>query len=731
MKPTSIKERNESFSFFCFFAKNVEAFANNIVGGRKKEKFMKIVLQDGFKDCGICSLLSIIRFYGGDVSKEYLREITNTTKNGVSAYNLIEGARRLGFTAEGVCGDMTNLENNNLPCIAHLSVSKEYKHFIVIYKIDRECEKLLVMDPAKGKRVMSFSEFKLYSTNNFILLKPVKSMPLYSNKKMVLKTIRNIFNSNKKVLIILSSLIFLYFLFSILVSFSFKYLLEFSINYNVDTNIEIISFIILVIYFLKLSSELLKNLLILKVSSGLDENLTLKTFRQILLLPYLYYKNRTTGEVITRLKDLSTVKNYLVELFSVLIVDGVSFLVFLFFLFKLNVRITLVVISLTLSMFLVIVFRNRKKRKLYLKVCKSEEKTNSYLIEALSNVDTIKGGHIEKRLSDKFLFIYKDLLEKNYLYVFFASVSKFIKDNIKEFLILIVYALGCLYVLEKKINIGDVMLYQTFLMYFLSSVNSLINLIDNYYNYKISLDRVEDLYTITSEKFNGSYYYYSYVLDGDIKFNNLSYKYGSKLIFDSVNLLIKKGDKVLLTGESGTGKSSLVKILMRYLEVPYGMCSISDIDINHYHLENIRKNISFVSSNDYLFTDSLYNNLTLEKDMDDEILEKVCKITRVDEIVKKRDTDYKMLVEENGFNFSNGERQRIILCRYLLRNSNIYIFDEAFGQIDVLKEKEILRDMFSYLKDKTIIVISHRFNNKELFNRWIRLEKGKMYEEKI
>ena len=120
---------------------------------------MKVVLQDGNKDCGICSLLSIIRFYGGDVSKEYLREITNTTKNGVSALGLIEGAKILGFDAVGVCGDLNKIEDNNLPCLAHILTNKGFKHFIAIYKIDREKELIYVMDPAKGKRILSFMEF--------------------------------------------------------------------------------------------------------------------------------------------------------------------------------------------------------------------------------------------------------------------------------------------------------------------------------------------------------------------------------------------------------------------------------------------------------------------------------------------------------------------------------------------------------------------------------------------
>jgi ATP-binding cassette subfamily C protein len=91
-----------------------------------------------------------------------------------------------------------------------------------------------------------------------------------------------------------------------------------------------------------------------------------------------------------------------------------------------------------------------------------------------------------------------------------------------------------------------------------------------------------------------------------------------------------------------------------------------------------------------LFTDSLYNNLTLEKDVLDDELDEVSRITRVNEILEKRDANYKMMVEENGFNFSNGERQRIILCRYLLRKSNIYIFDEAFGQLDTNNERSSL-----------------------------------------
>ena len=129
-----------------------------------------------------------------------------------------------------------------------------------------------------------------------------------------------------------------------------------------------------------------------------------------------------------------------------------------------------------------------------------------------------------------------------------------------------------------------------------------------------------------------------------------------------------------------------------------------------------------------MFTDTLQNNIKLYKEVSEEDYQKACKICLVDEIVMNNLTKYNIMVEENGFNFSNGERQRIILARSILRKSSIYIFDESFSGIDINKEKKILENIFNFLKGKTIIVISHRFNNKKLFDRVLKLEEGVLYE---
>ena len=224
--------------------------------------------------------------------------------------------------------------------------------------------------------------------------------------------------------------------------------------------------------------------------------------------------------------------------------------------------------------------------------------------------------------------------------------------------------------------------------------------------------------------------YYSFCkLVGVIKFNNLSYTAYSKVLFTNLSFEISCGERILLTGSSGSGKSTLMKILMRYIEVPFGYVSINNIDINHYHLDVIRRNIVYVSSLETLFTDTIYNNIVLGRDIAKDKFLEITEITGVDDIISK-DLGYQQLLEENGSNLSNGERQRIILARSLVNDGDIYIFDEVFSQIDSEKTKLIMRKMFTYLSGKTVIVISHRFSENKLFNRILKLKDGKISEIK-
>ncbi len=689
---------------------------------------MKIVLQDGIKDCGICCLLSIIRYYGGDISKEVLRQITNTDRSGVSAYNLIEGARKIGFEATGMKGDLSKIEKNNLPCLAHLVVNKSYKHFVVIYDIDLDNNKVLVMDPAKGRRSLTVGEFRLMSSMNFIFLKPIKALPIFNKMKIIKKTVLDFIKSKKILIWLVMFLSLCYFLFQILTAFHLKYILEFSINYKLSGVLVFLSIYLIILYFFKEFSNFLRNILLMKILSTLDFNMTFVTFKQILLLPYLYFKNRTTGEVISRLKDLNTIKNFLGQICCFVISDFLGTFIFGFIMFYLNKKLFIFIIFICLFSFgMQILFNKLKMRKLKI-VNSYNDRVDSYLIEAITNIETIKGSHLEKRFSDIFKIKYQKFLEKNYSMNLILEWQLFFKNFINNFLMTVIFGVGGYLVIKNKMSLGELFIYQNIFNYFLFSFNNLLNVEGLYHEYRLAIERVEDLFMIRRENFNGGYSYSLYRLTGDIIFKNLNYNVSLKCLFKDINFSIKYKDKVLLVGESGTGKSTLVKMLMKYIEVPFGFISINNIDINHYHLDNLRNNITYVGNSDTLFTDTFYNNIVLNGNVLKENFEKIVKITKVDEIVKDDGLKYQKVIEEDGFNLSTGERQRVILARALIRKSDIYIFDEAFSQIDLNKTEEILNDVLKYLEDKTVIVISHRNNFYKLFNRVLKLENSQIHE---
>ena len=691
---------------------------------------MKVVLQDGIKDCGICCLLSIIRHYGGNSSKEYLRQLTNTTKNGVSAYNLVTAAETLGFSSIAMKGELENLNRDNLPCIAHVIINKSYQHFVVIYDIDIKLNRITIMDPAKGKRLVSVSEFKLMSSNNYLFLVPNKKLPNLLENREIKDSITVFISTHKKLFLTILYLNLSYFVFHILSAFHFKYLLNFSIEYKVSNNIMVISLVIGVIYLLKETSIMLRNIIITKYSELLDYKITLKTYKQIILLPYLYYKNRTTGEILSRVKDLSYVKNYIVKLFTICSTDVFTSFIFIILLFNISKILTICSIGLFI---LLIILNLLQKPHLQLKIKKyyrREEKLNSYLIEVLSCMDVIKGMHTEKLVIDKLRIKYQNFLEAIYNLSFTQELFTYLSNIINALFQIIILGLGSYEVIRTNLSLAQLIVYQSILSFLNASISNIVNLVHDYPNYTLAKERIEDLFNIQREKFIVSNSSFDLVLK-KIKYKNLSYSYNSKPLLKNINLEIKAKDKVFLLGTSGSGKSTLVKLLMRYLEVSFGMLDINNVDINHYNLDNLRNNITYISQQEFLFSDTLYNNITLGKDYNEEEVLKVMKLTLVNEFIDNNSLSYNQLVEENGLNFSGGERQRIILARSILKKSDIYIFDEALSQIDIEREEKILKNIFSYLKDKIIIVISHRYDNKGLFNRIIRLKDGEISEEKL
>ncbi len=690
---------------------------------------MEVVKQDGTMDCGISCLLSVIKHYGGNVPLEELREKTKTNKEGVSAYKLVETAKDLGFMSYGVSAPLDELHSKDLPIISHVIINKSFMHFVVLYEINKDKKQVVIMDPSKGKKTLSFAEYNLLASNKYVYLKPLKELPNIKEKKFIHKWLKAFTKTNLSYILYIVLFSLSFFVFNVICGLHFSLLLNNAISQNIKKNLFSITYCITLIYILKSLTTYLRNKTLAHFSYLLDEFLTKKFYNKLLLLPYMYYKNRTTGEIINRMEDLENIKQFLTNFLSSVFTDFLVGSIFLFVIYSCTKK---VFILLCIYLFLII-FLNTINNIIYRKKLeryhREQDNVNSMFIEHLETIATIKNLHLEASSINKFQTNYKSLLASSYEIFHNHNCYTFLKQLFHDLFYIIFFLIVGLDTIDQKLSLSMIFILQSILSYFLQSFNNIISVYNSYIPYKISKKRVEDLFMIRGDNFCCETLFDKKILNGTIKYHNLTLTVDDHILFDKLDFTINKKDKIFFYGNSGSGKTTLMKILLLYIEVPPGTVYINNIDINHHHIGLIRNKIAYVSQAENIFKDTLENNITLGKEINDKDLEKIIKITRLENFVVNKTLKLKTPIAEGNYNISGGEKQRIVLARTLLKNSDIYIFDEAFSQIDEQTEQLILTDMFKYLKDKTIIVISHRMSNRNLYNRIVRLDKGKIYEE--
>ena len=681
-----------------------------------------IVLQEGNKDCGASCLLSVVHYYGGNISKEKIIDMTKTTKEGTTFYNIKEASNQIGLIAKSYkVEEIEKIKEITSPFICQVSKNSSM-HFIVVYKVNNN--KLLIMDPAIGKVIMDIFDFNNIWTGYIMILEKVGILPDYKNTKCLNKEIIKVLTSNKKIIIFIIILSIIVTLLSCLISLYSQIILDKVIDTEINNLIVItISFLILLI--IKNITNYIRNHLLIYLNQKLDIKILLTAFTKVILLPYNYYKNRTSSEVLSRINDLSNIKTFISKLIVTILLDLLLLVAAIIVISNINKQILNIYLLVDLLYLLIIIIFNKKIKYQTVKVQEEVAQTNKNIIEAVNNFEAIKGLNIEDKIIYKFTKDYTSLLNTKYHIDKQNNIIVLLKDNIMDISILLTNFYILKEIMNNSMTVGDYITISFMTNYLIYPVRNIIDIIYDYHYVKSSITRANNLLEVSSEKINEKE-----VLDinGNIKITNLKYTYNNKnIILKNINLFIKDKDRVLLLGSSGSGKSTILKLLYKYLEADRKSIYINNYDINDYSLSDIRKNITYISQNEQLFNDTIRNNILLNREISEIDYLNICKILHIDDIVKDNILGYDYLIEENGINISGGQRQRIILARGLLKSSKIIMIDEGLNQIDIKLEREILQDIFTYFHNKTFIIVSHRRDNNDLYNRIIKIKDGEVY----
>lgn len=678
-----------------------------------------VVLQEGNKDCGVCCLLSIIRYYNGNISLNKLMEMTKTTKNGTTFYNLSEAASKIGMASKAYyVNDFNNISVYSCPFISQV-IRNGYTHFVVVYKISKD--KLLIMDPALGSLYMSREKFLNIWTGYIMMFEKVKILPNYKDEKYINKLLYGLILNNKKIIVNCLLLTLMFCFLTIGYSVYLKVMIDKVLNQDKYLLI-VISLIFFIVILFRSLTNLFRNQMLSYFNMKVDISLFLNSFKRILLLPYNYYKNKTTGEIISRVNDLSYIKQIISQLLTTVFLDIVLLLFSLVCLYFINSK--MFVISFFIAiLYVIIIFIYPRFIKTKIYESQAEvAKVNSYLVESISGLETIKGLRCEKMVNDRLESYYTKAQATIFDYNIISNGVLYLKDLIFYVGVLLINYVGCVDIMNGNFTVGSLLTFNTILGYFLNPLQNFIDLADDYVYVRGVFKRANGLYEVKLDDLESKN---GLRVEGDIIFNNLNFSFNGKdQILKNIKIEFKAKEKILLLGNSGSGKSTLLKIMYKYYDVSRGMVLVNGIDINDFSISDIRDDIIYVSQNETLYTGSIKDNILLNRDIDYKDFLDMCCYLEVDNIIKDNLLGYDFLLEENGANISGGERQRIILARALFKKGNIILIDEGLSQMDIDLERRVLKRIFSIFKDKMIIVVSHRFNNMDLYDKVFKLKDG-------
>ena len=640
-----------------------------------------VVRQEDEADCGACCLLSIIKYYDGFIPLEYVKVDTLTTKDGTSFYNLKVAAEKYGFEVSGK--KEFDLSKIKLPAIVQIKTNNFY-HFIVIVKIDNDM--IVVMDPATGKNKLKLSKFKEIFTGYVLELFPISNIVNIKSQSLFLKLLKNVIFKNK-------SLFIKIFILTLVIC---AFLIVSSILVNSIFSLSVFNLIVLIVLiFNKILINYLKNICVFKLNKNLNESLSTDYIKKIFFLPFKYLCLRKEGDLVSRFDDISIIK----ENISVTIVESiVNFLIIVstsIMLYILNKMIFMIILVITLFVLLIVYFHNKKMYQNLERTIDSNTSLTDMVISFISNIWTIKIITDIKYYFNKIRDNILDNSNQNYSLNKKIALNELLISSYTELVLILIIVFNS----YLKLSVGTLLSFIFINNYFISSISYFCSIMPNIMFFKSAYRRINSIYYLNDESYSGLPF-----ISGNISIKNLTYNIGLKKVFNNFSLNINVGDKVLIKGANGTGKSTLLNMIYRIIDDYEGTIKIGGMSTSDINVKYLRGHISYVNQNQKLLPGTLLENIILGSELEEDKLKIIEGMLNLEKIYQTKYNGINSVIRDN---FSGGEVQKIILARALYKNFDILLLDEALSQIDISERKKILQNICEYYKTKTIIMVSH------------------------
>ncbi len=692
---------------------------------------IKKVKQRDIKDCGAACLTSVAEYYNLKIPLSRIRQYASTDKKGTNVLGLIEAAEKIGFQAKGAKGNSDSLLKIPLPCIAHVVLKNQLQHYIVIYEASKKY--ITIMDPADGSIYKKTTEDFLNEWSGIIILL-LPEEDFTKTNSVTTNSIRfwQLIQPHKGIMFqaLLGAIV--YTIMGLATSVYVQKIIDFVIPEGNHRLLNLLSVTMIFLLLFQMFIGCFKTILGLQTGQYIDARLILGYYKHLLQLPQRFFDTMRVGEIISRVNDAVKIRIFINDIASNIIVNCliVSFSVCLMFFYYWKLAI---IITTIIPIYLLIYWISNKVNKKWQRtLMENSADLETQLVESLNAIGTIKRfgleSHANIKTENKFTTLLQSIYKSSIKGIYLGTTSDFVT---KIFTIIILW-MGCYYVINRELTPGELLSFYALIGYFTGPAASLISANKNMQEALIAADRLFEIIDLETESSNESKIDLTPELIGDIKFTNVSFRYGTRnVVFEELNLVIKKGLTTAIMGESGSGKSTLLSLLQNLYQPKEGHITIGGNDLRYINNRSLRERIAVVPQQVDLFAGTIIENIAVgdfEPDM--QRILALSHLLGIQDFVEKLPATYGTILNENGADLSGGQRQRLAIARAIYRNPEILILDEATSSLDPISEEKVQATLEWYKQQgKTIIIIAHRLSTIRNADQILLLWEGRLVEQ--
>jgi ATP-binding cassette subfamily B protein len=686
-----------------------------------------VVLQLNAVECGAACLAMVVSYFGRKTRLDECRSTFDSGRDGVTAQAIVAAAREVGLLTKALSLQAKDLSRVAAPCILHWNSN----HFVVLERWSRD--RVEIVDPAWGRLQLTTDEFETAFSGVALLFAPGPDFEARSTAgpNLLLTCVKQILRtpgtSNMLLQILGASLLLQVFGFAL--PLFTKVLVDRVLPLRTLGVLNMLGAGAFIIALASASIGYFRAALLIRLEARLDSQLMLGFFQHLLSLPYRFFQQRSSGDLLMRLGSNAAIREALASSTTSAVLDGTLVLCFLGALTRISPIFGLTVLVIALAEVTILAETNQRLHSLVESDLASQSRSQTCLIESLMGITTLKASGAEESTLARWSGLLAKQLGASAERSRFTAKIDAGMAAIHVFSPLLLLWLGGIKVVEGSMSLGTMLAVNALAAAFLQPVGSLVLSAQRLQLAEAHLERIADVMRANPEQ-DPRKSPPAPRLRGKIELRNVSFRYDAHApkVLDGISLIIYPGQTVAVVGRTGSGKSTLAKLLLGLYLPTEGEILYDGVALHAMDLRTFRSQWGTVLQESFFFNSSLRDNISLHNpDMPISDLVMATKTAEIHDDIMQMPMGYETRVDEGGRALSGGQRQRLAIARAVAHKPPLLLLDEATSHLDVVTEAKVVRNLDAV--SSTRVVIAHRVSTVQNADVILVLDGGAVAEQ--